>query len=1279
MECKCFYLPVWLLIGAVCVVFLVRHTTYSNADLPSVGKFMAGPRLLHAVSEAKQRPLLLQLAEDRDGAECDRICTHNEAPRVCYFHWIAENYAAMGSACGDCRWGNRSHCFHPQCVTADGMERGVLAINRRIPGPAIHVCQNDLVVVDLENHMEGLESTIHWHGAHQYETPWMDGVPMITQCPIPHGTTFRYAFNASEPGTQLYHSHSGHQKANGHYGLFVVRSATDINRHLYDYDLTEHHIVISDWTLDMVEKFVPGLQSSTVRMDSILINGRGRHYDIENHRMQLISTDGSAVRPTMIDTLISTSGERYDFVLSANQKPGTYWVRVRAIGFCNVERREEFAVLSYTDETDSVPEEELAYPQRNPPTWDERFPSGTVLNNPNATCYVPGDDDLCVADLESHELYRDDDLIDATPDKTFRVLFNTFTADPAILFSGDGYVRYMTVVLTLNNIGVTNNISMVFPDFPLLTQPELIGGDGMFCNDTHRPAHCRPHHACFCLHRLKVALNDVVEMALIDDAEVVRDLYHPFHLHGHRFIVTGMGQLPVFRTQGEKVRFVEGSRRYARTMPSDHNPPYKDTVSVPSRGYTRIRFRADNPGFWLVHCHFEWHLGIGMSFVLQVGEVDQMKRAPRDFPRFLLSVSSSSAEDWLRALVKSSNGTLDVRSFPGEQCLRQCDKTHPRICHFSWTMEHYHVMGPACRDCARGNHADCYHPACITADGFERGVMSLNRRIPGPTISVCHNDLIVVDVTNAMGGTAATIHWHGLHQRATPHMDGVPFITQCPIAFGDTFRYAFLATEPGTQFYHSHSGHHKVNGHYGALIVREPIDADPNGERYHYDTPAHVIVASDWMHIDGEMFMPGLPSAGGIMPVNLLINGRGTFFDRETNETVPVPLEVFTVRRGARFRFRFINAASHVCPLQVQIEDHTMEIIASDSFHLQPHKVDTLVTTSGERYDFVVDANGARDRYWIRIRALGPCAERQLEQFAVLRYTTGPKENDAFPTKVPPAFDNQFPSVATANHPNATCGQAEFGDYCITDFQAYDTDESVIHGTPDHQLKFGFSNYPVDFRNMFETHPYEHFMNIHGSVMLQGAINNLSLSYPPFPLLTQREQIDESMFCDERSRPERCADEQLCSCTHRVQIKLGELVELYILDLTPSVNDLNHPFHLHGYQMFVMEMGQDRRVPITMEIAEQIAHQRLRQRSLIPLPPRKDTISIPSRGYARVRFRADNPGFWLMHCHYEWHTAVGMALVLQVGETDEMVKPPADFPKCGSYTPPLDTLLQEGL
>lgn len=81
-----------------------------------------------------------------------------------------------------------SHC---QCVLADGVERGILTVNRMIPGPSIQVCENDRVVIDVENHMEGMELTIHWHGIWQRGTQYYDGVPFVTQCPIQQGNTFR--------------------------------------------------------------------------------------------------------------------------------------------------------------------------------------------------------------------------------------------------------------------------------------------------------------------------------------------------------------------------------------------------------------------------------------------------------------------------------------------------------------------------------------------------------------------------------------------------------------------------------------------------------------------------------------------------------------------------------------------------------------------------------------------------------------------------------------------------------------------------------------------------------------------------------------------------------------------------------------------------------------------------------------------------------------------------------------------------------------------------------
>lgn len=71
---------------------------------------------------------------------------------------------------------------------------------------------------------------------------------------------------------------------------------------------------------------------------------------------------------------------------------GNYWVRVRAIGFCDIQRKEEYAVLSYSSPAD-VSDQELAFPTVEPPGWDEPYPVGVVsgtepLVNPVETVIV---------------------------------------------------------------------------------------------------------------------------------------------------------------------------------------------------------------------------------------------------------------------------------------------------------------------------------------------------------------------------------------------------------------------------------------------------------------------------------------------------------------------------------------------------------------------------------------------------------------------------------------------------------------------------------------------------------------------------------------------------------------------------------------------------------------------------------------------------------------------------------------------------------------------------
>lgn len=71
---------------------------------------------------------------------------------------------------------------------------------------------------------------------------------------------------------------------------------------------------------------------------------------------------------------------------------------------------------------------------------------------------------------------------------------------------------------------------------------------------------------------------------------------------------------------------------------------------------------------------------------------------------------------------------------------------------------------------------------------------------------VCLNDIVVVDVENDLMSDSTAIHWHGQLMTDHPYMDGVPFVTQCPILPRTSFRYQFKVTQAGTHFWHSHFG-----------------------------------------------------------------------------------------------------------------------------------------------------------------------------------------------------------------------------------------------------------------------------------------------------------------------------------------------------------------------------------------------------------------------------------------------------------------------------------------
>ena len=70
-------------------------------------------------------------------------------------------------------------------------------------------------------------------------------------------------------------------------------------------------------------------------------------------------------------------------------------------------------------------------------------------------------------------------------------------------------------------------------------------------------------------------------------------------------------------------------------------------------------------------------------------------------------------------------------------------------------------------------------------------VKAVNGTIPGPPIVVYVDQIVKVHIRNMLLSDSTTIHFHGLHQKETPYFDGMPYITQCPIAAGQTFTHEF--------------------------------------------------------------------------------------------------------------------------------------------------------------------------------------------------------------------------------------------------------------------------------------------------------------------------------------------------------------------------------------------------------------------------------------------------------------------------------------------------------
>ncbi|TFV66514.1 UNVERIFIED_ORG: multicopper oxidase family protein [Bacillus sp. AZ43] len=266
-------------------------------------------------------------------------------------------------------------------------------------------------------------------------------------------------------------------------------------------------------------------------------------------------------------------------------------------------------------------------------------------------------------------------------------------------------------------------------------------------------------------------------------------------------------------------------------------------------------------------------------------------------------------------------------------------------------------------------------PATVEVGGRTVDTWAFNGAVPAPTIRATAGDVLRARVVNDLP-EELTIHWHGIALRND--MDGVPDLTQDSIAPGEEFVYEFTLPDPGTYFYHPHTGTQLDRGLYGALIVDERDAAAPSA-----DIP---LLLDDWIDGTGQTpdeVLEGLTSMEGMDDGSMPGMDHGSMGGMDMSEPDPsgatsplgtdisdvsYPLyvingraaeapEVHPVSAGEQVRLRLINAASSV-PFRVAFGGGEMTVVATDGFPVEPVATDTVLIGMGERYDVLVTVPG---------------------------------------------------------------------------------------------------------------------------------------------------------------------------------------------------------------------------------------------------------------------------------------------------------------------------------
>ena len=553
--------------------------------------------------------LLLLVTLSFLSTQCQPTCSQGvPADGSIPFHWSRRDFTLLISTIS--------------IPTTRGGTKAAIVLNGTIPGPRLDVSANDWVSIKVINELTTV-TALHWHGLLLYSTPHLDGIPGLTQCGIPPGGSMTYSFCAAPSGTLWYHGHIDGQYIEGLYGPLIIASAnasalTSPSQYEHDWvwqaaDFYNQNVVstLLPWFLS------PASEGREPQPDSLVVNGAfsavSHVYTQSNETalLRLINSGSQCMLSYSIDgvalTVVEVEGtEVYPYTVSSimlNVAQRT----VVTVSFADLRARYPLLPAIYYRITlvcDADFDEPFTPPYESNFTQFTNWTGVIHLDSPGSTSAPPygvdGSDrptlpigtpapletNLLDARPINYDAVRSRIAVGSVPSATQSLALEISFQDDA-LGVNRGYINNVTydmthlLALDSNSSAMTDSMMPTLYDAYIAPAPSttstVIVGDGA------------GHYA--------VPYGAVLDVTLFNkDAGE-----HPFHLHGQPFWLLATSDYP------------EAESLYAGAW------LMRDTVSIPAEGWAKLRFIADNPGVWMLHCHMDWHMEAGLSVVLNVG------------------------------------------------------------------------------------------------------------------------------------------------------------------------------------------------------------------------------------------------------------------------------------------------------------------------------------------------------------------------------------------------------------------------------------------------------------------------------------------------------------------------------------------------------------------------------------------------------------------------------------------------------------------------------------